>query len=130
MVLVQKIPRAIIVDDDRDTVEVFCEYLRMIDVDVVGWGYNGKDASELYEKHRPDVAFVDLVMPEYDGFFALEGIKGMDPGASVVVLTANYTDDVRRKLWQLSPKKILKKPFGTEQVAEIIDEIRQSILVV
>ncbi|HEX9845028.1 MAG TPA: response regulator [Candidatus Nitrosotenuis sp.] len=123
-------PRAIVVDDDRDTVDVFCEYLRLIDVDVVGWGYNGKDAAELYEKHRPDIAFVDLSMPEHDGFFALEGIKGLDPGARVVILTANYTDDIVRKLEQLKPHKILKKPFGTEQVYEIINEIRQSIVMV
>jgi DNA-binding NarL/FixJ family response regulator len=127
---VHKIPRAIVVDDDRDTVDVFCEYLRMIDVDVVGWGYNGKDAAELYEKHRPDIAFVDLVMPEHDGFFALDNIKGLDPGARVVILTANYTDEIVRKLEQLKPHKILKKPFGTEKVHEIINEIRQSIVMV
>lgn len=126
----QKIPKAIIVDDDKDTVEVFCEYLRMLDVDVVGWGYNGKDAAELYEKHKPDVVFVDYAMPEYDGFFALERIKGLDPNASVVILTANYTDEVVRKLEQLKPLKILKKPFDTERVTEIINEIRQSIVVV
>lgn len=123
-------PRAIIVDDDRDTVEVFCEYLRLIDVDVVGWGYNGKDAVELYEKHRPDIAFVDYAMPEHDGFFALENIKGLNPDASVVVLTANYTDEVVRKLEQLKPRKILKKPFDTERVSEIISEIRQSVVMV
>jgi CheY-like chemotaxis protein len=127
---VYKIPRAIVVDDDKDTVDVFCEYLRMLDVDVVGWGYNGKDAAELYEKHRPDIVFVDYAMPEYDGFFALENIKGLDPNASVVILTANYADDVLRKLWHLNPRKILKKPFETERVSEIISEIRQSIVVV
>jgi CheY-like chemotaxis protein len=127
---VQKVPRAIVVDDDKDTVDVFCEYLRMLDVDVVGWGYDGKDAVELYEKHRPDVVFVDYAMPEYDGFFALENIKGLDQNASIVVLTANYTDEVVRKLERLKPRKILKKPFDTKRISEIINEIRQSVVVV
>jgi len=38
----------IVVDDDRDTVEVFCEYLAIKDIKVLGRGYDGKTAVELY----------------------------------------------------------------------------------
>jgi two-component system chemotaxis response regulator CheY len=32
------------------------------------------DAVELYEKYYPDVIFVDLIMPKYDGFYAIKNI--------------------------------------------------------
>ncbi|MEM4253621.1 MAG: response regulator, partial [Candidatus Nitrosotenuis sp.] len=63
---------AIIVDDEKDMTEVFAEYLKIIDVDVLGIGHNGKDAVDLYKRHRPDIVFLDLMMPEYDGLYALE----------------------------------------------------------
>lgn len=124
-----KILRAIVIDDDKETVEIFCEYLKLVDVDVVGWGYNGKNAVELYEEYRPDVIFVDLVMPDYDGFLALKNIKNIDPNAKVVIITGNYNDDVAKKLERLKPYKIMQKPFETEQILEIIVEIRQSMKV-
>lgn len=120
-----KIPRVVVIDDDKETVEVFCEYLRIIDVDVVGQGYNGKDAVALYAEHRPDIVFVDLVMPEYDGLFALENIKKLDPNAKVVVITSNYREECIREILKLGPHKILQKPFETEVVLDIIDQIRK-----
>ena len=41
--------RAIVVDDDNDTVEVFTDYLKIKGIDVVGTGSNGKQAFELYQ---------------------------------------------------------------------------------
>ena len=40
---------AVVVDDDKDTVDVFCDFLDMKQVKVLGRGYNGKDALELYQ---------------------------------------------------------------------------------
>ncbi|WP_255486576.1 response regulator transcription factor [Candidatus Nitrosotenuis sp. DW1] len=66
---------AIVIDDDIDTVDVFCDYLEIVNVKVLGRGYNGKEAVELYRKHNPNVVFLDLMMPDYDGFYALEHIR-------------------------------------------------------
>jgi CheY-like chemotaxis protein len=121
-----KRPSAIVIDDDKDTVDVFCEYLKILNVDVLGWGYDGRDAIELYEERRPDVVFVDLMMPAYDGFFALESIKKFDPYANVVIITARYDDEVVKKLKRLKARKVLQKPFGAEQTTAILDEIIKS----
>src|SRR5574339_847316 len=90
--------KVIVVDDDVDTVEVFCEYLEIKDITVLGRGYNGKTAVELYEKYRPDIALLDVMMPEYDGFFGLENIKSINPDAKVIMVTANLTFDTEKKL--------------------------------
>ena len=53
----------IIVDDDQDTVEVFCEYLTIKGIDVIGIGHNGREAIELYQELKPDVVLSDVLMP-------------------------------------------------------------------
>ena len=40
---------AIVIDDDLDTVELFCEHLELKGIQVIGKGYNGKEAVELYQ---------------------------------------------------------------------------------
>ena len=46
---------AIVIDDENDVLEVFCEYLKVKNVNVLAKGRNGKDAIELYQKLKPDV---------------------------------------------------------------------------
>lgn len=62
----------IIVDDDYDAVEVFAEILELQNIKVAGKGFDGNDAVKLYSQLKPDIVFLDVMMPEYDGFYALE----------------------------------------------------------
>ncbi len=65
----------IIIDDDKDVTESLSERLVLREVEVLGIGFDGKEAVELYGKLKPDVVFLDINMPGYDGFYAIEGIK-------------------------------------------------------
>ncbi|CAE6504684.1 response regulator [Candidatus Nitrosotenuis uzonensis] len=122
------IPTAIVVDDDAETVSVFCEYLKILDVKVQGFGYNGKEAEELYVKFCPNIVFLDLVMPDYDGFYALEKIMQADPEANVVILTASHLDWYdQKRLEKLRPSKVILKPFDVDVVVELVDEHRKPL---
>ncbi len=61
----------IVVDDDQDSLDMFCELLDLLGVNVIARGKKGKEAEKLYKKHQPNVIFVDLIMPKYDGFLQL-----------------------------------------------------------
>lgn len=115
---------AIVIDDNRDAVDVFCEYLRMYNVNVIGEGYDGKSAVELYRKVNPDIVFVDMVMPKYDGIYAMEKIRKANPQAKVVIITADLRGDAEQKLEELRPDKILFKPFDYDKIIDAIDSIR------
>lgn len=115
--------RAIVVDDDVDTVEVFCEYLEIKDISVIGRGYNGKTAYELYSKLKPDVVLLDVMMPEYDGFYGLENIKKTDPAAKVIMVTADLTYDTERKLKALNASAVIYKPYEIDSVIETIHKV-------
>jgi two-component system chemotaxis response regulator CheY len=121
---------AIVIDDDKDTLEVFCEYLEIIGVKAVGKGRNGKEAAELYQQKKPDVVFLDLVMPEYDGLYALENIRKIDPKAKIVIVTADLRDDDERRLDSLKPTKIFFKPFDIDQIKKLLSELEDQLVMV
>lgn len=57
------------------------------DITVAGTAANGKEAFELCVKQQPDVAIMDMRMPDYDGGYATERIKRHFPKIKVLVLT-------------------------------------------
>jgi CheY-like chemotaxis protein len=114
---------AIVIDDDSDTVDVFCDYLKIKGVQVLASGHNGKSAVELYQKHKPDVIFLDLMMPEYDGFYALENIRKIDPASKIIVITADLRDETAKKLADLNPTEVFIKPYDIDKIAKLLERI-------
>lgn len=119
---------AIVVDDDKDAVDVFTEYLILKKISVLGSGYDGKTAVELYKKHKPDIVFLDHRMPEYDGTFALHNIRKINPKASVIIVTADNSIDMDQKIMELKPTAIILKPFNIEQIMEEVNKISSNFV--
>lgn len=117
--------KVIVVDDDKDTVEVFCEYLAIKNIQVLGRGYSGKDAVELFKEKKPDIVLLDVMMPEYDGFFALKNIRKLDPSAKIIMVTADLTSDTEKKLSELRASAILYKPYEIDSVVDTIEQVSQ-----
>jgi DNA-binding response OmpR family regulator len=117
--------KVIVVDDDVDTVEVFCEYLEIKGITVLGRGYNGKTAVELYERFKPDIALLDVMMPEYDGFYGLENIKKINPNAKVIMVTADLTYDTEKQLKALNASAVIYKPYEIDSVIDTIHKVHK-----
>lgn len=116
---------AIVIDDYADMIEIFCEHLEAFDVKIIGKGYNGKDAVKLYQQKRPDIVFLDLMMPEYDGFYALEHIRRFDPASKVAIVTADMREETAKRLGELKPTKVFIKPHDIDQIRQFVDELQR-----
>lgn len=114
--------RCIVIDDDKNTTKVFTDILNLMGLEIVGQGYSGEDAISLYKKHRPDVAFIDVVMPQKNGFYALEEIREYDPDAKVVAVTADFTLETQQKLEDLRVSAIIYKPFNPGEIKRVLLE--------
>ena len=113
----------IVIDDDQDVVDVFCELLAIIGIDVIGKGTDGKDAERLYEKYRPDLIFVDLLMPEYDGFYAIERIRDIDLNAKIVIVTGDLKAGESYLLDSYNVSAIIYKPFDISMIKQVLVDI-------
>ena len=118
-----KTTRAIVIDDDKDTLEIFCEFLKLKKVEVVGKARNGLEALKIYKKTKPDIVLMDVMMPDYNGFFGLEKIKKFDKESKVVMVTADLTESTAQKLNDLGADEILYKPYEIEQVMKTINKL-------
>lgn len=58
----------VIADDERELVEVTTNLLEMSGIDIVGVGFNGKQAVELCTKYNPNFLLLDLSMPSLTDF--------------------------------------------------------------
>lgn len=120
----------ITIDDDPAIVQVIREYLEIKNIDVIGMGSNGKEAVELYKKLKPDVVLLDVMMPQYDGFYALEKIREIDPNAKVIMVTADLTLNTEKKLTELRASAITYKPYDIDNLIEIIEKVNNGDLTV
>lgn len=114
---------AIVIDDDRDTVSVLSDFLQIKGVKVIGRGYNGLDAVEIYKKLRPDAVFLDVMMEGYDGIYGLEKIKEIHHDAVVIMVTADMTVATYNKLIALDASAIVYKPYDIDEIMRILDKL-------
>jgi len=107
---------AIVIDDDIDTIDVMSELLEINKIKVVGKGFDGLEAVEMYKKLKPDIVFLDIMMPNYDGVYALENIRKINPNAGVIIITGDTTQETMSKLQDLKPSAIFYKPMEISMV--------------
>ncbi len=114
----QKHTTAIIVDDDPDACDMFSDYLEIKGVEVIGKYRNGKEGFDAFKKINPDVVFLDIMMPEYDGFYALKKIREFKPDSKIIMVTADLTSETKKKLRELNPTDVIYKPYDVEKILD------------
>ena len=91
------------------------------DMEVVGVATNGREAVHLVEKHEPDIAVIDLSMPELNGVEAIQQMIPRHPHLQVVVLSIHETKPyVYRALKAGARGYLVKETAGLE----VVDAVR------
>ena len=111
--------KAVVVDDEEDTLDSICQTLEIGGINVVGKGYDGEQAYQLYKTLSPDIIILDMNMPNYDGGYALEKIKQDYPDAKIIVVTA-FTDYTFERV---KAAAIITKPYDFEPFLDTIKKV-------
>lgn len=83
---------------------------------------NGKEAVEMYEKYRPDIVLMDMVMPVLDGVEATSQLVKRWPDVKIIALTSfNDKDLIKKSLKAGAVSYILKNVTGARLVKTIKD---------
>jgi len=112
---------AIVIDDDPIIAKMISEFLELKKIQVLAVGYNGKDAVGLYKKFNPDVVFLDVKMPNYDGFYGLKEIKKLNSDATVIMVTNEAKSDVEDKLVELGASVVIYKSLDMKHFVEKVE---------
>src|SRR5918995_3501213 len=117
--------RVLIVDDEAPARAKVRRYLAdHDDVEVVGEADNGTDAVERIADLRPDLVFLDVQMPELDGFGVIDAI-GVGSMPHVVFVTA--FDEHALRAFEVRALDYLLKPFTPERFSAVMDRARAEV---
>jgi DNA-binding NarL/FixJ family response regulator len=91
-------------------------------IEIVGETDNGAHALELEERLHPDVALVDLQLPEMDGFETTRRLHERRPGLRVVVVSGVSTDGVAKRATEAGADAFLFKGGLHDEIVDTILE--------
>ncbi len=118
--------RALVVDDEIISRELLCRLLRCeTDVELVGTATRGQEAVEAIQRLQPDLVFLDVQMPELDGFGVVNQIQGTHMPV-VIFVTAN--DDFALKAFEVHALDYLVKPCTRDRFRIALQRAREQIL--
>ena len=117
--------RVLIVDDEAPARAKMRRYLaEQHGVEVVGEAANGAEAVDQIAELAPDLVFLDVQMPELDGFGVIDAV-GVDQMPHVVFVTAY--DEHALRAFEVRALDYLLKPFTPERFGAVMDRARQEL---
>ena len=115
---------SIIIVDDNDMMRgILRAMLRGEEYDVVGEARNGVAAVDLVERLKPDIACMDVMMPEKNGIEALCEIKAAQPDTEVVMVTSNSDPGTVQEAIQNGASGFIIKPFNAARVLDTLEKV-------
>ena len=89
---------------------------------VITYAANGLQAIEAVRAGQGDILFLDLTMPEMDGFDVLEVIRREDLPTMTVVVSGDIQPESQRRVQQLGAVAFLKKPVDGEELSAVLQD--------
>lgn len=118
--------RTIIVDDEKLAIQGLQVRLEKFpDVEVIDTCSNGREAIRKIKTAKPDLVFLDIQMPGFDGFSVVKGVMEIEPPLFVFV-TAYQEHAVRA--FEANAVNYLMKPVEEDRLADTLDRVRTRMI--
>ncbi|WP_028965573.1 LytR/AlgR family response regulator transcription factor [Sphingomonas phyllosphaerae] len=117
--------RTILVDDEPLAIQGLELRLQAHDdVEIIAKCQNGREAISAIKTHKPDLVFLDIQMPGFDGFSVVQGLMDVEPPLFVFVTA--YSDHAIRA-FEAQATDYLMKPVEESRLADTLDRVRQRL---
>ncbi|MFC3440704.1 LytR/AlgR family response regulator transcription factor [Sphingobium rhizovicinum] len=117
--------RTILVDDESLAIQGLALRLQAHeDVEIVETCTNGREAIRAIKTHKPDLVFLDIQMPGFDGFSVVQGLMEVEP--PLVIFCTAYSDYAIRA-FEAQAVDYLMKPVEEGRLADALDRVRQRL---
>lgn len=117
--------RTILVDDEKLAIQgLELRLAAFDDVEIIGTCANGREAIRKIKTEKPDLVFLDIQMPGFDGFSVVKGVMEIEPPLFVFV-TAYEEHAIRA--FEANAVNYLMKPVDADKLADTIERVRTRI---
>jgi CheY-like chemotaxis protein len=90
------------------------------DVDVT-FATNGVEGLDAIKGGRGEMVFLDLTMPELDGYGVLHAVKEENLKAVIIVISADIQPEARDRVMKLGALDFIKKPVDKVKLSEVLN---------
>jgi two-component system, chemotaxis family, chemotaxis protein CheY len=115
--------RLLAVDDSAAMLAIITTYLRDTQFEVADTARDGKTAVEKFNKLRPDVVLLDVVMPQQNGPEALKQIIKLNPTAVVGMVSSFGTEQIVEDCVRSGARGFLNKPFSRDDLLGFLGKL-------
>jgi len=84
---------------------------------------NGLEALDIFNEKSPDIVFLDLTMPELDGFGVLTALQKKDNKVPIIVISADIQTQAYERVICLGASAFIQKPMSPEDVRKVVQEL-------
>lgn len=84
---------------------------------------DGQAAIDTYKAEKPDLTFLDIVMPVKDGITAVKEIRDFDKTARIVMLSSVGTQEHLREAIKLGAQDFMQKPASIDHIRHVVNHI-------
>lgn len=117
--------KLMVVDDSKMVHLEMLKLLEDTDYEVVSFCRSGESAIAEYQKVKPDVVTMDILMPGMDGLETAGAILEEDPDARIIMVSSLAYDDTINEATQIGTKGFLYKPFDKESLLAAFEKALQ-----
>jgi len=114
-VMLRNKKKIILIEDDETLGYLLSEYLKMNQFEVF-WAKNGVNCLKMLEQNTFDLAILDIMLPDIDGFSLAQNIKNLHPNMPFIFLTARSLKVDVLKGFSVGAIDYLKKPIDEEEL--------------
>lgn len=117
--------RTILVDDEKLAIQGLQHRLdKFDDIEIIATCNNGRDAIRRIKTLKPDLVFLDIQMPGFDGFSVVEGVMDIEP--PLFVFATAYSEHAIRA-FDAQAVDYLMKPIEEDRLADTLERVRSRI---
>ncbi len=81
---------------------------------------DGQSAIDKYKEYKPDIVFLDIVMPKKDGNIAISEIMAFDPNATIIIVSSVGTQTQLKCTLEAGARDFIQKPIDQQQVIDVV----------
>ncbi|WP_453990523.1 response regulator transcription factor [Bacillus nitroreducens] len=120
----EKPEKILLVEDDKEIARIVCDHLRKVGYSVT-WASTGKEGWEDFKQEQYDLALIDLMLPEMDGYTLCKTIR-LESEIPLLIVSARNEDESKIRGLNLGADDYVTKPFSLEELsARISSHLRR-----
>jgi two-component system chemotaxis response regulator CheY len=117
--------RILIVDDTPFIAEIISHVALQHGHTIVGQASNGQQAIQLTSQLKPDLIFMDIIMPIMNGIQAAELISKQTPQSKIVMMSTVDHEDLMKESLNAGSVSYIRKPFTKNDLLQVFQFITQ-----